>query len=346
MNTGELLAAVKGEFPDLTDKTLREWVKDGFLQPPERVGMGTDGTPNKWATDSVHRIKVIKSVTTKRVDKSRARQALIAAGFFIGAQALRDELFKQLDEVCYVLACNQSDTMVDSGKVGAMLMNKDLGDVIKTALFAPTFLIDKFFAALQDSAEVVSIVHHHDDIDIDRTNNLVKLVHMGDDTPLTKVLQVFSFYNVKDDLKHAPDSLLLDAFNDSTNTFNIVHPIIGWLLGYDEYPPLPDSSLLAQYVQRRNTPIKLKRYEFEYLMRLVCIAGCLTVATRKDKLVKLLPNALTYVLMHSHYEVMESATGKLVISDGTNSISNNIAIDNLIKAEHAESVALANTLVK
>ena len=98
MRTSELLAAVKGEFPNLTDKTLGDWVKDGFLQPPERVGMGTDGTPNEWAADSVHRIKVLKSVTSKRVDKSRARKALIAAGFFIGASALRDEMIKQIEE--------------------------------------------------------------------------------------------------------------------------------------------------------------------------------------------------------------------------------------------------------
>lgn len=333
MNTNELLAVVEPEFPDLTPKTLKDWVKEGFLQPPERVGMGTDGTPNEWAVDSVHRIKVIKSVTVKRVDKSRVRKALIAAGYYIGAQALRDEMLKQSEEFGYMYACTQSD-QVTSGKAGAMLMNKDLGDVIASALIAPTFLTDKCFAALQREAGNVV-----------RDGSITRLLNMNAATPLTNVLELFSVYNVHDYLTHSSDTQLLDAFNDSTNLFNMVCPSIGWLVGYDEYPPLPDSCILAKFVQRRDTAMKLEIYEFEYLLRLVCIAGCLTVAARKDELVRLLPEAMTYVLIHTHIEATET-DGVCTISDGVASTNDSNTINKFITTAHNENVTFARSLLK
>lgn len=346
MRTSELLAAVKGEFPNLTDKTLGDWVKDGFLQPPERVGMGTDGTPNEWAADSVHRIKVLKSVTSKRVDKSRARKALIAAGFFIGASALRDEMIKQIEEFGENFGCvyddNRPDHVVMSDKAGDILMNEDLGAVITTSLLAPTFLYNKFYAALRDVGE--------------DNPNITNRVHMPSATPLTKLLQVFSVYDIHEIITQVPDALLLDAFNDSTNSFNMVQPIIGWLVGYDEYPPLHDSCILARYVKRLDKPIKLERYEFEYLLRLVCIAGCLTIAARKDEIARLLPDAMTYILKHSlinadkkqlkDVDVDEIGDKMRVISDGVVSTNDRGTIKQFITNAHAEHVTFSQSLLK
>ena len=43
MRAIEILKAVESEFPGLTEKTLRDWVKHGLLQEPQKVGRGKDG---------------------------------------------------------------------------------------------------------------------------------------------------------------------------------------------------------------------------------------------------------------------------------------------------------------
>lgn len=318
MNTDELLVAIRPEFPELTDKTLRDWVKEGFLQPPVRVGMGSEGgTPNEWADDSIARIRVIKSVTNKRVDKTRARRALIANGYFIGVAALRDELLGSIEAIHNTFSSpKQFDDggTIKSGNGG--VLDDDLKVIISTALISPTPLFDKLHAVMCE--------YTTDDQRVDPS-------------PLTEVLELFSIYRLEHDLNDVTDRLLVEAFNDATNLFNVACPIVGWLYGYDCYTPISNSSVVAKYVTRKSQTPKIERYEFEYLMRLVCIAGCITVNVHKDRLLELLPVAFNYAFTYTQCDVKEDELESLTVEKD----NKRIYVDE-IKSEIVEAMTLTH----
>lgn len=286
MNTDELLAAVASEFPELTAKTLRDWMKEGFLTEPARVGLGyKDGVMNEWGADSVDRIRILKSVTTKRIDKTRSRRALLAAGYFVGVVGLRDALLEGIEAIDDAYSSPKkfdNDAVVIPKKDG--VFDNDLRTIIYTALVAPTPIFDKYLAVIREyglnKKTVYNRPHSEHSLGLHEYEIIEEPVIPS---PLTEVLEFFSIYQLERDLSDTTDALLLDAFNEATNLFNIMCPIVGWLYGYDCYPTISNTSVIMRFAERKSQPPKMERYEFEYLIRLVCIAGCIVVRIHRDK---------------------------------------------------------------
>ncbi|MDV6344069.1 hypothetical protein [Nitrosomonas sp. Is37] len=285
MQTSELLQAIKGEFPDLTPKTLRDWVKEGFLTTPTRVGLGfKDGVNNEWAPDSVDRIRIMKSVTTKRIDKVRARRALLASGFFIGVAGLRVELLDVIDSI-HNTHNNPKRFVKDSQFIASrkpsVLFNENVRNLIQTCLVSPRPVFDKYFELLSKHIAVSEQPR----------------------SPLQDLLELFSIYQFERDLAAASDDTLQSAFEDSASVFDAVSPILGGLCSINGYSPINKNRTIAEFINFNVSPnLKIDRHEFDFIVRLLCVAGCLTVVTHRARIIELLPKVLVYVGAHMGIE--------------------------------------------
>lgn len=340
MNTDELLLAIRPEFPELTDKTLRDWVKEGFLQPPVRVGMGSEGgTPNEWADDSIARIRVIKSVTNKRVDKTRARRALIANGYFIGVAGLRDEFDRVIEEIHeHTLqpkrfeenSKDEDDAPKISGviKPKSSIFDDDLMKLIGTALVMPTSMFNEAIGRLREEATSGYPVQP---------------------TPLTELLSLCSIYQLEQTLNDVTDDVLIKCFYDAAVASNGITPILGWLCGYDEYPPIPDDSYLILFTNGRRGRLKLEPYEFECFVRLYLVAANIIIHKYAHKLIKLIPLVLTHASTRA-------TLGVEVDKDGVNMITNegvNIPFESVksgmakvLEEDHRDNIQFTQSLFK
>lgn len=276
MNTSEVLEAVRDVMPNLDVQKLGRWQKKGYLGTPKREGLGRgEGlSENEWPADTVDRIKIIAEVSGQRVT-DKAELALIGKGYFIGgsgAGVLRG-LMQSLINNCWDSAKSGNKYPVVAANVFPWM------PVIETGIT----LIKEFFPYIDADDS------HHEALGYEC--NTPKL-------GFTRLIDCFSLDNLSQYVNDATDLELEQAFNYAANPFNLLCPIIAHYLGREGYAPV--TTLWFDYFLKQADNMQLPnmpRYEFDCVIRLLCVFGVLAISNRADVIAKTLPMVLTGVIV-------------------------------------------------
>lgn len=299
MKTAMLLASVEEYFPNLTEKTLRDWVKEGFLQEPERVGMGSEGgTPNEWGDDSVRRIKIIRSVTHgSRINKEVVRRALIGAGYFPTVDILRSQLLKDYEEFynnIHNIFKHAHDEVNDVVKIKGSIkpiIDADILLLILEGLVAPPPAYDKLNDAYIEAGFRYNDTCRFDErVDGYKPSNTPTSL---DDrsNPLYDCVKFFASDRIVKSLETCSGEELHTAFNDIITTFNIMYEPIAYIFGYDDVPPV-DLTVLSSVLTRRHSTPQMEVYELKYGLRILLTCGWLQISLHGEDLCEHLPKVL------------------------------------------------------
>lgn len=249
MRAIEILKAVEPEFPGLTEKTLRDWVKHGLLQEPQKVGRGKDGVIAEWADDCVPRIKLIKTIAGERVNIDKARMVLIANGYFLGADVFTNTVTMMLDSL---------ENRRQHFKT--KLRNKRVRDINTIHCMSNTLTL--------------AIVDMMLDLQDVRARGM---------TPALRLIQMASIESARNVIESFDNDEIAELYAQSSYIYKLFHPVMSYLLGYadeiDETSPMFAGVTLG-LIKQSATPSSMEKYEFEYILRMLSMIGVAIIRER------------------------------------------------------------------